>query len=457
MTEVEAHGGEAHGDEAHQIECDLLVIGGGMAGMSAAGWAAERGARVIVVERASTLGGSAVLSGGVLWTAASPEKMTLYGGGDPALGRLVFDTYPDAIAWLRRREIALSPRMDVLHGQGYQIDIASHIRGCATIVEQHGGFIMLDTETLELLRDEAGAVTGARTRHADGDVIVRAAATVLATGGFQASPELRERFIHPHARDMLLRSNPVSDGAGLQLGESVGGEVAGTNRGFYGHLVSEPRVWGDERLFVALSQYHSEHALLFNEAGQRFCDETRGDHTNTYETLIQPNARALCVWDKRVHESYATVPVVTIGVAEDKLDVALANGGKGVVAADAAAVGAFASAHGFDGAAVVASLADFNEAARHGWERQHPPRSEDARSIDKAPFYALVVHPAITFTFGGLTIDTEAHVLRSDGSRVAGLFAAGADAAGAYGSGYAGGLALAMTFGMTAARSAGWA
>ncbi|WP_019517727.1 FAD-binding protein, partial [Sphingomonas sp. Mn802worker] len=68
----------------------------------------------------------------------------------------------------------------------------------------------------------------------------------------------------------------------------------------------------------------------------------------------------------------------------------------------------------------------------------------------------LIVHPAITFTFGGLTIDTGAHVLRRDGSRVAGLFAAGADAAGAYGSGYAGGLALAMTFGITAARSAGW-
>ena len=53
------------------ITCDLLVIGGGMAGMSAAGWAAERGARVIVVEKAAALGGSALLSGGVFWTASS--------------------------------------------------------------------------------------------------------------------------------------------------------------------------------------------------------------------------------------------------------------------------------------------------------------------------------------------------------------------------------------------------
>jgi predicted oxidoreductase len=85
-----------------------------------------------------------------------------------------------------------------------------------------------------------------------------------------------------------------------------------------------------------------------------------------------------------------------------------------------------------------------------------PPRSEDFRPIDKPPFYALIVHPAITFTFGGLTIDTGARVLRADGEPVPGLFAAGSDAGGAYERGYAGGLALAMTFGITAARSAGW-
>jgi succinate dehydrogenase/fumarate reductase flavoprotein subunit len=432
------------------ITCDLLVIGGGMAGMSAAGWAAERGARVIVVEKAAALGGSAVLSGGVFWTAASREKIDLYGGGDPALARVVFDTYPAAVAWLRRRGIDMSPRIDVLHGQGYQIDIHAHIRGCADLVEQHGGFVILETETTALLRDEDGRVTGARTRHADGEVVVQAAATVLATGGYQASPELRARYIHPQAATMLLRSNPVSDGAGLRLGEEAGGEVAGTNAGFYGHLVSEPRVWDDERLYVALSQYHSEHALLINERGERFCDESYGDHANTAETLRQPGARALCFWDSRAHAAFATVPVVSVGVPIDKMQVALENGGKGVVTATLDEVATFADAHGFDGAATRATIAAFNHQARHGWETIDPPR------IDKPPFYALIVHPAITFTFGGLTIDPAARVLRTDGAPVPSLFAAGSDAGGAFGRGYAGGLALAATFGITAARSAGW-
>ena len=184
---------------------------------------------------------------------------------------------------------------------------------------------------------------------------------------------MRARYIHPHARDMRLRSNPVSDGAGLRLGEAVGGEVAGVNRGFYGHLVSESRRWDDERLYVALSQYHSEHALLINEAGHRFCDETLGDHTNTYETLVQPGVRAICFWDARVHETYATTAVVSVGEPLDKMQVAIENGGQGIVAATLEDIAAFANGQGFDGLVARATIEAFNQSARHGWEALRPP------------------------------------------------------------------------------------
>jgi succinate dehydrogenase/fumarate reductase flavoprotein subunit len=107
-------------DEVTDLECDLLVIGAGMAGLSAAGWAAQHGAKVVVVETAKDIGGSAVLSGGVLWTATSPGRMQLYGGGDPALADVVLANYPAALSWLRAREVAISPAMPVLHGRGYQ-------------------------------------------------------------------------------------------------------------------------------------------------------------------------------------------------------------------------------------------------------------------------------------------------------------------------------------------------
>ena len=436
------------------IECDLLVIGAGMAGLSAAGWAAEHGATVIVVEKAAGPGGSAILSGGMLWTASSPERMALYGGGDYALGKVVCDTYPAALAWLRRRGVAVSPTMKVLHGYGYQIDIVEHLRGCAALVEQGGGYVVFDTGTTALLQDAEGRVIGASTTCADGDVDVLARHTLLATGGYQGSPAMRARYIHPNAAGMLLRSNPHSAGEGIRLGEAAGAEVAGANPGFYGHLVSESPQWGEARLYTMLTQYHSDHTLLFNEAGHRFCDETRGDHANTYQTVIQPHARALCFWDARVQAEHATQPIVPIAAPMDRMAVAREFGGKGVAAATLEQVAGFADAEGFDGAQVLRSIAAFNAGASGAWETLSPPRSEACLPLDRAPYYALVVHPAITFTFGGVTIDTQARVLRADGSVVEGLLAAGSDAGAAFGTGYAGGLAQAMTFGLVAARSA---
>jgi len=438
------------------LDCDLLVIGAGMAGLSAAGWAAERGARVVVVEKAPAIGGSAFLSGGVLWTASSPQRMALYGGGDPTLGSVILERYPDAVKWLRARKVDLSPTMKVLHGYGYQIDIVEHLRGCVDLVEAAGGHVVFETTTTELLRDREGRVLGGQTRHPDGEVDVRAPWTLLATGGFQGSKELRSHYIHPNAGDMLLRSNPYSTGDGLLLGQQAGGEVRGTNRGFYGHLVSKPGAWGEKRFFTMLTQYHSEYSLLFNDAGLRFCDETAGDHANTNHTVAQAHPRALCVWDSRVHAKHATKPIVASGVPMDKFAVAMEHGGEGVIALTVEDLAAFANARGFDGGQVVRTLSAYNAQARGGWETLDPPRTESCLPMDQAPFYALVVYPAITTTFGGLTIARNAQVLQENGAAVPGLLAAGGDAGGAYGLGYAGGLALAMTFGITAAQTAGW-
>src|SRR5262245_15895150 len=141
------------------MSCDLLVLGAGMAGLSAAGYAAEQGARVIVLEKARNIGGSALLSGGVLWTATSSERMRLYGGGtNPGLGEVVLHNYALGLAWLRRRGVAMLPAVPVLHGRGYQIDILDHLRGCSHLVEQHDGHVVLDTDTQELLRDDNEAI-----------------------------------------------------------------------------------------------------------------------------------------------------------------------------------------------------------------------------------------------------------------------------------------------------------
>jgi len=439
------------------LECDLLALGAGMAGLSAAGYAAQHGASVIVIEKAKSIGGSALLSGGILWTATSPDRMRFYGGGRPDLGDLVLGNYVSGLAWLRRRGIAMSAAVSVLHGRGYQIDILDHLRGCGHLVEQHGGHVVLDTETQGLLTNENGAVIGARISHAEGVIDIHAKATVLATGGYQNSADLRARYIHSNARDkLLLRTNPVSSGDGMRLALAVGADVRGSIAGFYGHLVSESPDWGDPRLFTLLSQYHSDKSLLLNEDGHRFCDESLGDHTNTNQVVRQSNARAICFWDASVHQAHATTAIVKGTEAIDKMKLALERGGNGIVAHTLEEISSFATAHGFDGAQLYRSITDYNERCRSAWETLQPGRAENFGALDKPPFYALVVRPAITATHGGLSVDVSARVLRPAGTPIPGLLAAGVDAGDVYGTGYCGGLALALAYGIEAARTAGF-
>lgn len=436
------------------LECDLLVLGSGMAGLSAAARAAEAGARVVVVEKAGSIGGSAILSGGFVWTVPTREKLAYVGNGTPEMGAVLVDGYAAAIAWLRGRGVHLSPPCDVMYGRGYQIDIVGHLQACVASVEQAGGLVVRGTRVERLLVED-GAVVGADTVSADGVVRVRARHTLLATGGFQADPELRARHIHPQARTALLRSNPCSTGDGLRLATSVGGVMASQdNPGFYGHLLCEPATLDQPSKFVLLTQYHSEVSVMLNRAGQRFCDESLGDHLNAQETLAQPDGLALLVWDQAIDERHVTVPFVAGTPPVDKFAVAVAQGARAAQCASLDAVAEQAQAWGFDGAAVRATLERFNDDVRHAPERLQPPRTTALIPVLRPPLRAMVVQSAVTFTHAGLKVDPQARVLDAAGRPIPGLLAAGADVGDVFRRGYAGGLALALTFGLQAARTA---
>ncbi len=441
---------------AMEIECDVLVLGSGMAGLSAAAYAAERGANVVVLEKAEKMGGSAIFSGGFLWTASSRERMRIYGRGDEQVSDVVLKNFPTAMDWIRERGVDVSRGMPVFHGMGYEIDIVNYLNGCVRTVQQKGGQVALETSTENLIVDSNGRVVGANTTHRDGDIRILAKWTVLATGGFQNSEELRAKLIHPNARGMLVRSNLGSSGDAIRLGQAVGGAVNTENHWFYGHLMSETPDLSDIALFRTLSQSHSAYSLLINELGSRFCDETEGYYVNTCHVVSQPGARALLFWDARVQRDYATQSPTAAVPGMDKMALALEHGGKGVVVETLNEIAEFATAQGFNGPQTAATIEDFNARAANAWERLTPPHLEQLRPIDKPPFYALIVRPAVTFTYGGLTVAPDAQVMRAGGKPVGGLLAAGADVSDAYRNGYGGGLSLAITYGIEAAKTAGF-
>ncbi|HEX6358317.1 FAD-binding protein [Actinophytocola sp.] len=427
-------------------EVDLLVVGAGMAGLTAAARAARAGLSVLVTEVAEDVGGSARFAG-YAWTAPSHEVMTAQNpGGDVALRHALVDRFADAVEWIRSVGVEVgAPQRILSFGRGHRFDTNHYVDTCRRIVLDAGGSVRLGTET-ERLTVDGGIVTGAVLRPGGA---VRARWTLLATGGLQGDLGLRAAHVHPDADRIGLRANPHSRGGGYRLATAAGAATGPDDAGFYGHLVPSGVPFTDPADFVDLSLYYSEHALLFNLANERFVDETLGDHLTTMALLDQPESRGLLVADARVFRDWIVGSYVDGAVAVDKFAMASKRGGRAGMAEDLDDLTNLPEEWGYAGKAVRDGVALFNERAAAG-EELVPGRALDRLPLDEPPYYVIEAEPAITFAFHGVRIDDHARVLRPDGSPLPGLLAAGADAGGLWRRAYAGGLAAALVFGLTA-------
>ncbi|MFE3858246.1 FAD-dependent oxidoreductase [Streptomyces griseorubiginosus] len=436
---------------------DLLVIGGGMAGLSAAAKVAAEGGSVALVEKAERTGGSARFAGFV-WTAPTVEEMRRVNpDGDPDLAAALLDGFADGVAWIRSLGVECRPPVPVLgFGRGHQVDTNHYLDTCERLIRERGQEVLTSTWTQGLVT-ENGVVKGADCLLPDGSGRrIEATWTLLATGGFQGDPGLRAEYVHPQAADIGLRANPHSRGDGLTLGRSAGAAFGRKDAGFYGHLMPAGVSLADPARFVDLALYYSEHALLFDTTGERFVDETVGDHLTTMALLERPEARGLLVADARVHREWISASYVEGIPGVDKFQLCHRAGARSAVADSLEDFASMPEEWGYPGATIRDRIEEFNAAARANGELA-PGRLLDRRPLDEPPFYVVEAAPAITFTFGGLLIDAGAHALAADGdghSPVPGLLAAGADAGGLYRRAYAGGLAPALVFGLAAARTA---
>lgn len=431
------------------FDVDLLVVGGGMAGLTAAAAAATHGARVALVEKGEHLGGSAIYAG-FAWTAPTIETLREVNPlGDADLAAALVTGFPAGIDWIRSLGVDCQPAVTVLRfGRGHQFDTSHYIAACEQRVKQHGGLVLTRTRAESLsMRD--GAVTGADVRSADGSVRrIQARWTLLSSGGFQGDPDLRAELIHAQARDLQLRGNPWSTGDGLRLGQAAGAAAGPPEAGFYGHLIPAGVPLTDPSLYVDLALYYSEHALLFNLVGERFVDETVGDHLTTMALVAQPEARGLLIADAVTHAEWITQSYVEGGPALDKFALANRRGARCAVIQSLDELDDMPPEWGYPGPTIRASIERLNK-GEGIVDRQY-----DRRPLTEPPFYIIETVPAITFTLGGLLVDVNARVRARDGGLVRNLLAAGADAGGLYNRAYAGGLAAALVFGLAAARTA---
>jgi succinate dehydrogenase/fumarate reductase flavoprotein subunit len=436
---------------------DLLVLGGGMAGLAAAARAVEMGATVTLVEKGRRLGGSAALSAGIVWTA--PDFRTLrevVPGGDPALGRALVDGFWPAVDWLRSTGASVSERWEGQMGFGsaVRVDIRAVLETWQERVGRAGGEILLEATARRLTADTAGRVVGATIAGKAGTREVSAGAVLLATGGFQGDRELLATFIGPGAESLLLRSNPGSVGDGFRMGREVGASASAGLSGFYGHLVPSPLDEFREDQFLSLTQYYSNHCILINRHGRRFTDESLGDEVSNQATLRQPGSRAVLLCDERIHTERAATAPYPHGAVVDRLAAAETVGGRFERTQSRDALVNAVASWGVPRRRIHETLDQCAAAAAGDVDALDVPRAKPFQALTNPPFYAIEVQPTITFTLGGLAVDADGQALDRDGRPVPGLFAAGADAGGLQDYRYVGGLALGAVFGPRAAEAA---
>jgi len=483
---------------------DVVVVGGGNAALCAALAARERGASVLVLERAPeaesggnsrfTAGGMRVAYNGVedlrrLMPDLTDEEVARTDFGsyseaqflddmarvtqfrcDPDLTEILVKRSFDTLLWMRTKGVRFQP---IWGRQAFQVDGRFKFWGGLTVETWGGGPGLVDTLTASahasgveiwysapatgLVADDEG-VKGVRARRARKTLEIGAGAVVLAAGGFQANPEWRARYLGPGWELAKVRGTRFNTGEVIAMALQIGAAPVGNWSGC--HAVGWERnapEFGDLAVGDAFQKHSYPFGIMINAEGKRFVDEGADFRNYTYARygrviLEQPRQFAWQIFDAKVkhllRDEYR-IRQVTRRVA-DSLEELVAR----LDEVDAAA--ALEEIRRYNAAVRTAVRFDPNVKDGRATEGLAIPKSNWANVLDTPPFEAYAVTCGITFTFGGLRINTEAQVLSTDGEPIRGLYAAGELVGGIFYFNYPGGTGLTngSVFGRIAGTSA---
>jgi tricarballylate dehydrogenase len=488
---------------------DVVVVGSGNAGFSAALAAREHGARVLLLEKApaSWAGGNSYFTAGAMRTvhdgladllplieAPDPDRAELVdldpypaedfradldrvtrGRTDPELAGILVGESRQTMDWLHARGI----RFELMfHRQAYPVDgrfrfwgglAVGVVGGGKGLVAQHlaaakaaGVEVRFGAAVTALRTDQRARVCGVEVHAEEGVEQIEAGGVVLAAGGFEADARLRASYLGAGWDLALVRGTPYNTGEGIGMALAIGAQSHGHWSGC--HSVA----WdagaaptGNRVLTNQLTRGGYPFGIVVNSAGQRFVDEGADFRNYTYarygaEILRQPGGTAVQVFDAKVRHLLRVEEYSSDGVSKVESDTleGVANGLGIDKAGFVRTVGEFnasISASGVDAVPFDPTIKD----GRHT-DGISPAKSNWAQPIDTPPYIGFPVTCGITFTFGGLRIDPDARVLDTAGRVMPGLYAAGELVGGLFHFNYPGGsgLTAGSVFGRRAGRSA---
>ncbi|PIE04250.1 MAG: flavocytochrome c [Spirochaetales bacterium] len=447
---------------------DVVIVGAGGAGLSAAVEAQAAGAKVVVLEKNPSVGGNTLVSGGGLNVPGSSQqkakgiedsvelfvKDTLKGGdfkGNEKLVRVFAQGALPASRWLTEDLGVrfMEDRVQQFGGHSVPRALVSKGNHGTELIKKlweralgTGVVIKLETKAVELITD-GGRVTGVKAVNAAGqDLTFNASrAVILATGGFGANVEMRKEYNSEYDERYMTTDLPSTTGDGIVMAEKVDAALTGMV-----YIQTYPTCNPVTGIisYVANSRFYG--AILVNAEGRRFVEEMGRRDLISKEILAQTDSNAFLVWGQEI-ESAGNMNAL------HKDEYALMKSDDLIDSADT--LKDLAEHFGVDVTQLEKTVEQYNRYVKDGKDEEFNRRGK-LRTIAEGPFYMQRVIPSVHHTMGGLVINEKAQVLNESGQIIPGLYAAGEVTGGIHGTNRLGGNAVTdvVVFGRIAGQNA---
>ncbi len=439
------------------IETDIVVVGAGGAGMTAAINVAQADKKVILLEKMAYAGGNTTKATGGMNAAethyqeeqeiedsvAQFVEDTMKGGkeiNNKDLVTVMAENSAAGIEWLDEIGAPL-PKVSFsggatnarIHAPEDGSGVGEYlVEAFLKKIDELGLEVMYDTKATELIVED-GKVVGVKASSKDTEYTIKAGAVILTTGGFGANEEMYTQY-RPDLKGTVTTNAPSATGDGIVMAEAVGADLVDIDQ-----IQLHPTVEQETSIMITES-VRGNGAILVNQKGERFINEMETRDVVSAAELEQEGQYAYIIFDQKLRDGLKAI------------EKYVSNG----LTVESDTIEGLAEEIDVDPAVLTETMETWNKAVADQKDEAFGRDTGMDNDLTTAPYYAVKIAPGIHHTMGGIKIDVHAQVIDKDGNAIPGLFAAGEVTGGVHGANRIGGNAVAdiVVFGRVASASA---